>query len=111
MKEAIDNNFDYLDGYDELHEDVQETVRRAFEHGHVDDEDWKGVLYPATASSVCSADIDQDVEQNRPGAKGFRSPAMKKKKREEKKAAKNAEVSLWMGSLLTCPLCSHWTKF
>lgn len=44
MKEATDNNFDYLDGYDELHEDLQETVRRAFEQGHVDDEDWKGVF-------------------------------------------------------------------
>ncbi|KAL8792461.1 MAG: hypothetical protein Q9195_004917 [Heterodermia aff. obscurata] len=92
MKEVIENNFDYLDGYDELSEDVQETVRRAFEQGHVDDEDWKGVLCPATASSVRSADIDQDVEQNRPGAKGFRSPAVKKKKKEEAKAARDAEA-------------------
>ena len=44
MKEATDNNFDYLDGYDELPEDLRETVRRAFEQGHVDDEDWKGVF-------------------------------------------------------------------
>ena len=50
MKEATDNNFDYLDGYDELSEDVQGTIRRAFEQGHVDDEDWKGVFCPAIAS-------------------------------------------------------------
>ncbi|CAF9909843.1 MAG: hypothetical protein HETSPECPRED_009534 [Heterodermia speciosa] len=78
MKEATENNFDLLDGYDELSEDVQQTVRRAFEQGHVDDEDWKG-----------------DVEQNRPGAKGFRSPAVKKKKKkeeEEEKAVKDAEA-------------------
>ena len=109
MKEATDNNFDYLDGYDELSDDVQETVRRAFEQGHVDDEDWKGVICPATASQACSADINQDVEQNRPGAKGFRSPAVKKKK----KAAKDVEVSQWIENLLTmrCSLSYHWCKF
>ncbi|KAG7009523.1 hypothetical protein G7Y79_00002g006380 [Physcia stellaris] len=74
MNEVIDNNFDYLDGYDELSEDVQEMVRRAFEQGHVDDEDWRG-----------------DVEQNRPGAKGFRTPVKKPKKEKKRKAAQDDE--------------------
>lgn len=43
MKDAIDGNFDYLDGYDELPQDLQEKIRQALEQGHVDDEDWKGV--------------------------------------------------------------------
>lgn len=112
MKEATENNFDLLDGYDELSEDVQQTVRRAFEQGHVDDEDWKGVFCPATVSPVYFADINQDVEQNRPGAKGFRSPAVKKKKKkeeEEEKAVKDAEVSQRKRNLLTmtCSLYCH----
>ncbi|KAL8795139.1 MAG: hypothetical protein Q9182_007564 [Xanthomendoza sp. 2 TL-2023] len=53
-----------LDGYDELPEDWQEKIKRAITDGHVDDEDWKG-----------------DLEQNRPGKRGFRSPAPKKKKK------------------------------
>ncbi|KAL8813635.1 MAG: hypothetical protein Q9200_000117 [Gallowayella weberi] len=55
-----------LDGYEELPEDWQEKVKRAITNGHVDDEDWKG-----------------DLEQNRPGKRGFRSPAPKKKKKVE----------------------------
>ena len=43
MKETTEDDFDLLDGYDELPEDLQVTVRRAFEQGHVDDADWKGV--------------------------------------------------------------------
>ena len=43
MKEVTEDNFDMLDGYDELPEDLQVTVRRAFEQGHVDDADWRGV--------------------------------------------------------------------
>ena len=45
MKDAIDNDFDMLDGYEDLPEDLQETVRRAFEQGHVDDGDWRGVIF------------------------------------------------------------------
>ncbi|KAL8923967.1 MAG: hypothetical protein Q9172_002894 [Xanthocarpia lactea] len=55
-----------VDGYEDLPDDCQEKVKRAIENGHVDDEDWKG-----------------DIEQNRPGMRGFRSPAAKKKKAEE----------------------------
>lgn len=42
-------------------------MKRALQQGHVDDEDFKG-----------------DVEMNRPGAKGYRTP-------QKKKAAKAAE--------------------
>ena len=43
MKEKTEDNLEYLDGYEELPEDLQEKVRRAMEQGHVDDEDWRGV--------------------------------------------------------------------
>ena len=43
MNDVIEHNFDLLDGYDELPKDLQDTVRRAFEQGHVDDADWRGV--------------------------------------------------------------------
>ncbi|KAL9058323.1 MAG: hypothetical protein Q9162_001778 [Coniocarpon cinnabarinum] len=59
-----------IDGLDELPEDVQQKVLRAFEQGHVDDEDWKG-----------------DLERNRPGMKGYRTPASVKKKKMEQEAA------------------------
>lgn len=35
-----------LDGYEELPNDLQEKVKQAFDNGHVDDEDWKGVCSP-----------------------------------------------------------------
>ncbi len=44
MKGKIEDNLRYLDGYEELPEDLQEQVRRAMEQGHVDDEDWNGVF-------------------------------------------------------------------
>lgn len=43
LKQAIEDDLDLFDGYDELPEDLQEKMRRALEQGHVDDEDWKGV--------------------------------------------------------------------
>ncbi|PLB38473.1 uncharacterized protein BDW47DRAFT_104897 [Aspergillus candidus] len=73
IKESIgegeDMDLDALDGYDELEAGEQEKIQRAFEQGHVDDEDWKG-----------------DVEVNRPGSTGFR-------KRISKKAAKTDEAA------------------
>ncbi|PKY08513.1 zf-PARP-domain-containing protein [Aspergillus campestris IBT 28561] len=73
IKESIgegeDMDLDALDGYDELEAGEQEKIQRAFEQGHVDDEDWKG-----------------DVEVNRPGSTGFR-------KRISKKAAKKDEAA------------------
>lgn len=59
-----------VDGYEELPEDVQEKVRRAMEQGHVDDEDWRG-----------------DVERNRSGLKGMRTPQSAKRKMEAAAAA------------------------
>ncbi|KAG8525794.1 uncharacterized protein KY384_000554 [Bacidia gigantensis] len=63
MKDALEGNYDFLDGYDELPEAEQTRVRMALDDGHVADEDWKG-----------------DVEVNRPGRKGFRMPASMKKR-------------------------------
>lgn len=50
LKEAIEDNVDLFDGYDELPEEAQEKMRQALEQGHVDDEDWKGV---SRAGRVC----------------------------------------------------------
>lgn len=45
-------DLDALDGYDELEAGEQEKIQRAFEQGHVDDEDWKGVGVLFLASSL-----------------------------------------------------------
>lgn len=45
MKGKTEDNLEYLDGYEELPEDLQEQVGRAMENGHVDDEDWNGVSF------------------------------------------------------------------
>ncbi|KAL9641305.1 MAG: hypothetical protein Q9204_000099 [Flavoplaca sp. TL-2023a] len=66
LHDVLEGDVDMLDGYEEVPDDCQEKVKRALKNGHVDDEDWRG-----------------DVEQNRPGMKGFRSPAARKKKAEE----------------------------
>lgn len=42
-KEKSEGDMDLVDGYDDLPAEFQEKVRRAFEQGHVDDEDWNGV--------------------------------------------------------------------
>lgn len=41
--EGDEDNYDLLDGYDELPSELQEKVRVALKQGHVTDEDWKGV--------------------------------------------------------------------
>ena len=43
IKESIDEDVDMLDGYDEIPPDLQEKIKAAIEHGHVNDEDWNGV--------------------------------------------------------------------
>ncbi|KAL9127764.1 MAG: hypothetical protein Q9217_003422 [Psora testacea] len=68
LKTAIEDNLDYLDGYEELPKSDQERVRKALEDGHIADEDWTG-----------------DPEMNRNGMNGYRTPTSKKKMREEKK--------------------------
>lgn len=60
-----DGDVTNVDGYEDLPDDAQAKVRRALEQGHVDDEDWKG-----------------DIERNRPGMKGMRTPQSVKKKME-----------------------------
>ncbi|KAL8716337.1 MAG: hypothetical protein Q9220_000242 [cf. Caloplaca sp. 1 TL-2023] len=66
IKDALEGDMEMFDGYEELPDDLKEKVKSAVEAGHVNDDDWRG-----------------DVEQNRPGKRGFRSPAAKKKKQKE----------------------------
>jgi len=54
MKGKTEDNLEYLDGYEELPEDLQEQVRRAMEQGHVDDEDWNGVPLDRFSTAVTS---------------------------------------------------------
>ncbi|KAL8954163.1 MAG: hypothetical protein Q9222_000047 [Ikaeria aurantiellina] len=66
IKDALEGDMEMFDGYEELPGDLKEKVKSAVDVGHVDDDDWRG-----------------DVEQNRPGKRGFRSPAAKKKKKKK----------------------------
>ena len=43
VKSKTDDSLDFLDGYEEIPTDMQEKVATAWEQGHVDDADWKGV--------------------------------------------------------------------
>ena len=43
LKKAIEDNLDYLDGYEELPEHDQERVKKALHDGHIADEDWSWV--------------------------------------------------------------------
>lgn len=84
LKEAIEDNLDLFDGYDELPEDIQEKMRRALEQGHVDDEDWKGVSQASElVVRFLLLKIEQDSEYNRPGMNGFRKRTPKKKATQE----------------------------
>ncbi|KAL8862103.1 MAG: hypothetical protein Q9178_001558 [Gyalolechia marmorata] len=74
LQDKLEGDVDMLDGYEDLPDDCQEKVKRAIENGHVDDDDWKG-----------------DIEQNRPGMRGFRSPAAKKKKKAEEQELSEAQ--------------------
>ncbi|MCJ1282586.1 hypothetical protein MMC26_001911 [Xylographa opegraphella] len=76
LKKDIEDNLDYLDGYEDLNDDDKAKVRQALADGHVADEDWR-----------------YDVEMNRPGRKGFRSTAYKAQARAEKKAAEQQDSS------------------
>lgn len=83
LGDALEGDIEMLDGYEELPEDCQQKVKRAIDQGHVDDEDWKGVgsTHCHWAPIIDDYLISQDLEQNRPGKRGFRSPAAKKKKK------------------------------
>lgn len=87
MKETIEDNLEYLDGYDELGPELQGKVEKALKEGHVDDSDWCGVYLEQSYKTYWNADITEDVEQNRPGSKGVRKSASKKKQ-----MAENSEV-------------------
>ena len=56
-KESLegDENFDLIDGWEDLPEVHQETVRKALTEGHVPDEDWKGVSAPHLLDSTKQA--------------------------------------------------------
>lgn len=43
LRDSSDGDTDLVDGYDELPPEFQEKIDFALEHGHVPDEDWKGV--------------------------------------------------------------------
>jgi soluble cytochrome b562 len=43
LKNSIEDNIDYLDGFDELPSELQAKVLKTLEEGHVDDAEWKGV--------------------------------------------------------------------
>ena len=97
----IENDLDLFDGYDEIDGDSQLKVRKALEDGHVADDDWRGVGSKLQETGKC-AKRTQDVTQNRPGAKGFRSPANKKEMRKAAKAEREAlKVRVFRSSFRT----------
>ncbi|KAI9876226.1 MAG: hypothetical protein M1830_006977 [Pleopsidium flavum] len=66
LNDTIGGNFNFLDGFDEITEEMQDKVTLALKEGHVDDHDWNG-----------------DVEYNRPGMTGMRKRTPKKKQADE----------------------------
>jgi hypothetical protein len=52
VQEFIDGDKDLLDGYDELPTEAQAKIDYALEHGHVPDEDWKGVSLPTASGPL-----------------------------------------------------------
>ena len=55
--ETTQGDFDLVDGFDELPDDAKEKVKRAFEQGHVDDEDWNGVRISYSYLAFSFADL------------------------------------------------------
>ena len=54
LKETIEGNLDFLDGYDDIDEESQAKVRKALEDGHVADDDWNGVkIAPPFVYKIC----------------------------------------------------------
>lgn len=43
VEQALDGDFELLEGFGDLDEDLQEKVMRAIAEHHVDDDDWRGV--------------------------------------------------------------------
>ena len=82
-KAVTDGDPEMIDGLEELPQDMQDKITRALEQGHVDDEDWKG-----------------DVEKNRPGQKGYRTP---KKKEGQEDDVSNVRSRSVVGILTIVP--------
>lgn len=53
LQDILEGNVDMFDGYEEIPDDCQEKVKRALKNGHVDDEDWKGVMFPCQSRAPC----------------------------------------------------------
>ena len=86
LKDAVEDDLErYLDGYAELDNYDKARIAKAVEEGHVADEDWKGVSL-VTSKLTNFTKCRKDVEVNRPGQKGFRTPASKKKAKDKAKA-------------------------
>lgn len=83
LKETIEDNLQYLDGYDEIGPELQGKVERALKEGHVDDSDWYGVCLEQPYEDYGNADLTEDVEQNRLGFKAAHPSASKKKQMKE----------------------------
>lgn len=83
LKETIEDNLQYLDGYDEIGSELQGKVERALKEGHVDDSDWYGVCLERSYEDYGNSDLTEDVEQNRLGFKAARPSASKKKQIKE----------------------------
>ncbi|CZT15733.1 uncharacterized protein RCC_01567 [Ramularia collo-cygni] len=81
-KETSGGDMDLVDGYDELPDECKVKVARAFEQGHVDDEDWNGDL-------ECNR---YDPENKKQGmfVKPMTATEKKNIERAEAKAAKEA---------------------
>ena len=57
--EEAEHDYERIDGLDEVPEEVQETVKRALQQGHVDDEDWAGVCFALCWSPTHQAMSDK----------------------------------------------------
>lgn len=53
IKNFIEGDMDLLEGYDEMPQDARDKVDFAIEHGHVPDEDWKGVSAEWVPATTC----------------------------------------------------------
>lgn len=56
--ESAGGDMELVDGYEELPAEAQEKVRRTFQQGHVDDEDWNGVSLRTHLESTRHQSID-----------------------------------------------------
>ena len=86
VKNSIDGEPNNLDGYEDLPEDLQEKISKALEDGHVADEDWRGVRTQISVFKSATY-FGKDIEMNRTGKNGFRTPETKKARKEATKVS------------------------